>query len=180
MSKLALERLRELLAGDLLEQHDFRGDETAVLPRARLVEAVRLLKEHPDLRFDQLTDLTAVDLLPRTLRFEVVYHLHSLSTRQRVRLKVQLAEGDAVVPTLTGLYPIADWLEREVWDLYGIRFEGHPELRRLLLYESFEGHPLRKDYAKERRQPLARRPEEEIAEVLERRGRARDLPDPTE
>jgi NADH-quinone oxidoreductase subunit C len=180
MSKLALEKLREHLGEELLESHDFRGDETVVVARERIVETCRFLKEHPDLRFTMLADLTAVDLLPSEPRFEVVYHLHSIPSRARVRLKVRLPEEDPVVPTLCGLYAIANWLEREVYDLYGIRFDGHPDLRRILLYESFEGHPLRKDYEKDRHPPLSRRPEAEIEAVLARSGRARPLPEPTE
>ena len=106
-----------------------------------------------------LMDLTAVDYqkFPGREdgpRFDVVYHLYSIPHNHRVRLKVQVEEDDAWVPTATGLWPIANWLEREVWDMFGIRFEGHPDLRRLLLYEEFVGHPLRKDYPITRRQPL--------------------------
>jgi NADH-quinone oxidoreductase subunit C len=101
-----------------------------------------------------LIDLTAVDYLPREPRFEVVYHLHSISINHRVRIKLLVPEGEPEVDSATDLWSSANWLEREVWDLYGIRFAGHPDLRRLLLYEQFEGHPLRKDYPKERRQPL--------------------------
>jgi NADH-quinone oxidoreductase subunit C len=106
-----------------------------------------------------LADLTAVDYLRYPgredgPRFEVVYHLYSLRHNHRLRVKVRLDEDDAVVPTATSLWPIANWLEREVWDMFGIRFDGHPDLRRLLMYEEFVGHPLRKDYPIDRRQPL--------------------------
>jgi NADH-quinone oxidoreductase subunit C len=83
-----------------------------------------------------------------------VYHLYSLGHNHRLRVKVRVEEDDAVVPTAVALWPIADWLEREVWDMFGVRFEGHPDLRRLLMYEEFVGHPLRKDYPINRRQPL--------------------------
>lgn len=87
-------------------------------------------------------------------RFDVVYHLHSLTHNHRIRLKVPLAAQDAVAPSLTGLWPSADWFEREVWDMFGIRFTGHPNLKRILMYEPFEGHPLRKDYPVYKRQPI--------------------------
>ena len=106
------------------------------------------------LEFEMLTDLTAVDYLPRTPRFEVVYHLFSPARGQRVRVKAPVPEEEASIASAVDLFPSANWMEREVWDLYGIRFEGHPDLRRILLYEEFQGHPLRKDYPKERRQPL--------------------------
>ena len=106
-----------------------------------------------------LMDLTAVDYLTYpgredAPRFEVVYHLYSVPHNHRVRIKAGVEEDDAVVPTAVPLWPIADWLEREVWDMFGLRFAEHPDLRRLLLYEQFEGHPLRKDYPVSKRQPL--------------------------
>jgi NADH-quinone oxidoreductase subunit C len=101
-----------------------------------------------------LSDVTAVDLLPRAPRFEVVYHLYSVARNHRVRVKAPVPEDDPELHSVEALYASANWMEREVWDMYGIRFAGHPDLRRLLLYEEFEGHPLRKDYAKEKRQPL--------------------------
>jgi NADH-quinone oxidoreductase subunit C len=111
------------------------------------------------LAFDVLMDLTAVDYskFPGREdgpRFEVVYHLYSLAHNHRLRVKVRVDEDDPVVPTAVALWPIANWYEREVWDMFGVRFEGHPDLRRLLMYEEFVGHPLRKDYPINRRQPL--------------------------
>jgi NADH-quinone oxidoreductase subunit C len=87
-------------------------------------------------------------------RFEVVYHLYSVAHNHRLRVKAGVDEDDPVVPSAVPLWPIANWFEREVWDMFGVRFTGHPDLRRLLLYEAFEGHPLRKDYPVNRRQPL--------------------------
>jgi NADH-quinone oxidoreductase subunit C len=101
-----------------------------------------------------LVDLTAVDYLGETPRFEVVYHLLSLKHNHRVRIKARVLESAPEIDTVISVWPAAGWMEREVWDLYGIRFRGHPDLRRILLYEEFEGHPLRKDYPKEKRQPL--------------------------
>ena len=129
--------------------------------RESLGDVLRHCREAPALGFDMLTDLTAVDYLAFPgredgPRFEVVYHLYSLRHHHRLRVKVRVEEDDALVPTAVPLWPIANWLEREVWDMFGIRFEGHPDLKRLLLYEEFVGHPLRKDYPINRRQPLIR------------------------
>jgi NADH-quinone oxidoreductase subunit C len=101
-----------------------------------------------------LTDLTVVDYLGDELRFEVVYHLYSVTHNHRLRVKARVGEAEPELASLTPIYASADWMEREAYDLYGIRFTGHPNLRRILLYDEFEGHPLRKDYPKERRQPL--------------------------
>lgn len=131
-----------------------RGQAVVVVPRDGLLEVLRALREDAPTRFDRLVDLTAVDYLGRTPRFEVVYELHSLVHGHRLRVKVGLAEDDASVPTASGLWKAALWAEREVFDLFGIRFDGHPDLRRILLYPEFEGHPLRKDYELMRRHPL--------------------------
>ena len=96
----------------------------------------------------------AVDWPDRLLRFELVYHLYSLGRNRRLRIKAGVSEASPEIDSLCELWPSANWMEREAWDLYGVRFRGHPDPRRLLLYEEFEGHPLRKDYPKERRQPL--------------------------
>lgn len=154
-----LTRLGERFGRSMLETHAHRGQHTAVVAREAIRDVLRVCRDEPALAFDMLMDLTAVDY--RTYpgredgpRFEVVYHLYSLGHNHRLRLKVPLDEDDAVVPTAVELWPIADWWEREVWDMFGIRFAGHPDLRRLLLYEEFVGHPLRKDYPINRRQPL--------------------------
>lgn len=154
-----LARLQERFGSRITETHAHRGDHTAVVERGAIVEALRFCRDEPDLRFDMLMDLTAVDYSTfhgreDGPRFEVVYHLYSVPHNHRVRLKVRVEEDDAVVPTAVGLWPIANWFEREVWDMFGVRFEGHPDLRRLLMYEEFQGHPLRKDYPIDRRQPL--------------------------
>jgi NADH-quinone oxidoreductase subunit C len=150
----ALRRLLEAFGGDVLSTHAQHGDATAVVERGRILEVLARLRDDPHLDFDMLTDLCAVDWLPDVPRFEVVYHLYSVSLHHRLRVKVGVPEDDPVVDSAVALYASANWMEREVWDLYGIRFEGHPDPRRLLLYEEFEGHPLRKDYPKTRRQPL--------------------------
>jgi NADH-quinone oxidoreductase subunit C len=150
----ALRRLIETLPDAVAETHARLSDATAVVERARIREVLTLLRDDPQLCFEMLVDVTAVDYLPRTPRFEVVYHLYSVSKNHRVRIKARVPEESPSVPSSSDLYPSANWMEREVWDMYGIRFEGHPDPRRLLLYEEFVGHPLRKDYPKEKRQPL--------------------------
>ena len=153
-----LARLLRGVPGAVLATHAERGDLTAIVDSTRLLEALRFLQSDPATAFDMLIDLTAVDYqgYPERSgpRFEVVYHLYSLERNARLRIRTgaggESPEVDSVIP----LWPAANWMEREVWDLYGIRFRGHPDLRRILLYDEFEGHPLRKDYPKERRQPL--------------------------
>ena len=154
-----LERLRDRFGTRIVETHDFRGDHTAVVERAALLAVLGTCRAEAELAFDVLMDLTAVDYSRYPgredgPRFEIVYHLYSLAGNHRLRIKVRVEEDDAGVPTAVPLWPIADWFEREVWDMFGVRFEGHPDLRRLLLYEEFVGHPLRKDYPIARRQPL--------------------------
>jgi NADH-quinone oxidoreductase subunit C len=129
---------------------------TVYVRRERLVETCRVLRDAPELQFSFLAEVTAADYLPREPRFEVVYHLACLGTPgfptdvpsapARLRVKVSVTGGDAHVPTVAEVWPAAGWLEREVWDLVGIVFDGHPDLRRLLMPEDWEGHPLRKDY----------------------------------
>ena len=154
-----LARLTERFRERILETHDRLGDHTAVVDRAAITESLRFCRDDPELRFEMLMDLTAVDYLKFPgredgPRFEVVYHLYSVSHNHRLRIKAVLEEDDAVIPTVVHLWPIANWFEREVWDMFGIRFEGHPDLRRLLMYDEFQGHPLRKDYPVTKRQPL--------------------------
>lgn len=147
--------LRERLGEKMLDSHAFRGDETIVIARQGLREVFSLLKQDPQLDCNFLTDITAVDYLGKKQpRFEVVYHLYSFRDKRRLRVKVPVPEEEPVVDSLVPLWKGANWLEREVWDMFGIRFEGHPDLRRVLLYEEFQGHPLRKDYPVNQRQPL--------------------------
>ena len=149
-----LRRVLELLPDAVQETHARLGDATARVDPARIVEVLRLLRDDPELEFEMLTDVTAVDYVGEVPRFEVVYHLYSVAKNHRVRIKARVAEDAPEIESAVSLWPSADWMEREVWDLYGIRFRNHPDLRRILLYEQFDGHPLRKDYPKEKRQPL--------------------------
>ncbi len=118
---------------------------TIYVPADRLVDTCRALRDADGLRFTTIIEITAADYLPRQPRFEVVYHLLSISRRARVRLKVRVADGGSL-PTVQGVWKGAGWLEREVWDMFGIVFDGHPDLRRLLMPEDWDGHPARKDY----------------------------------
>lgn len=132
--------------GDAIEEVSERLNETTVLvKRDSIVDVCRFLKD--DGQFNLLSDLTGVDRgIEEELRFEVNYHLTSLPKRLRVRLKVRVSEEDCNVPTVTELWPTANWHERETFDLVGIRFEGHPDLRKILTPPDLEGHPLRKDF----------------------------------
>ena len=126
----------------------------------RVVERQELLKTAQTLKnegFDVLMDLFGVDFLhweEKALRFEVVYNFYSTEKKERIFLKVGVPEKDPVVDSVTALWPAANWYEREVWDMFGIQFKGHPNLKRILMYEEFQGHPLRKDYPYNKRQPL--------------------------
>jgi len=149
--QLALDKLKAQFGESLLETSTFRGDETAVVTREKIVTILRFLKETPGLQFDMMMDLGGVDYPDREERFEVVYHLYSTVTHKRIRLKIRTKEG-VPVPSITTLYKAANWFEREAFDMFGIRFDGHPNLKRILLFDEFEGHPLRKDY------PVNKRP----------------------
>jgi len=138
--------LAPAVPGARLEDGQALDQPTIVVPREHLVPACRALRDQPGLRFDVLADMTAVDRWPGEPRFEVVYHLLSTSAPARLRLEVALDRDDAHVPTVRGVWESAGWLEREVWDLFGVVFDGHGDLRRLLMPEDWDGHPLRKDY----------------------------------
>ena len=142
---LTVRKLRERFPEAILSAKSFRNEITVVVTPSEIVRVCRHLKEDPDLRYDFLSDLTAVDRLREHPRFEVVYHLYSLQFKRRVRLKVLVEEGEAV-PSVTQVWGTADWHEREVYDMFGVGVEGHPDLRRILMPEDWEGHPLRKDY----------------------------------
>jgi len=148
--------LRQSVPGAAFDAGAATDMPTVLVPRDRLVESMTALRDHPALQFSLLADLTAADYLPRAPRFEVVYHLVCLGTPgspaadtpppARLRVKVPVPNDDPHVPTVAGVWPAAGWLEREVWDMFGIVFDGHADLRRLLMPEDWEGHPLRKDF----------------------------------
>ena len=160
MSNAALTKLSgKAPEGAILETASYVGDEMVLVAREHLHAVLKLCKEDESLDFSMLTDVTAVDWLGTDPRFEVIYHLYSIEHKHRLRIKVGVPEDDAVVASACDLWLAANWGEREVYDLYGIRFEGHPDLRRILMYDEFIGYPLRKDYPRNGRQPLLRRPD---------------------
>jgi NADH-quinone oxidoreductase subunit C len=139
--------LQEALPGAQIERVPSVDLQTTMYVSREDVPAVaRALRDRPDLAFDLLAEITAVDFWPREPRFELVYILVSIPNRLRLRMKVRLFGADAHVSSMIGVWPAANWLEREVWDLFGISFDGHPDPRRLLMPEDWEGYPLRKDY----------------------------------
>lgn len=148
-----LARIKDQFQEDIVELHQQLGQDTVIVSRSALVKLARFLKEEPELQYNYLMDLTAVDYFKRKPRFEVVYHFLSLKNRFRVRVKVPVGEPDPELDSLVSLWPSANWYEREVYDMFGIKFQGHPNLKRILMYPEFEGHPLRKDYPIDRRQP---------------------------
>lgn len=157
MSKALIELVKKNFPDAVLESHSQLGDDTLVLAPASWKEVCRFLKDNQQSDIDMLTDLTAVDYPDRDPRFEVVAHLYSLSRGHRLRLKARVGdrEGETVeLDTLTELWASANWLERECFDMFGVTFVGHPDLRRILLYPEFQGYPLRKDYPAEKIQPL--------------------------
>jgi NADH-quinone oxidoreductase subunit C len=121
------------------------GDWSVIVSRERLLDVMRWLRDDPSARFDFCSDVTASDWPARADRFDVVYMLYSVPYRHRVRVKVRTGESDPV-PSVSGIWPAANWLEREVWDMFGVRFEGHPDPRRILMPDEWQGHPQRKDY----------------------------------
>lgn len=172
MAQSLIDLLRSVKPAAILGSHALAGDMTVVVKRDHLLDVMTFLRDDPRCRMDVLVDVTAVDYseydpalrvavtpldagksedLPR---FEVVYHLLSMPHRNRIRVKVTVAEDDFHVPTLCGLWISANWGEREAYDMFGVKFDGHPDLRRVLMYEEFVGHPLRKDFPQRGYQPL--------------------------
>ncbi|MBN2242621.1 MAG: NADH-quinone oxidoreductase subunit C [Acidobacteria bacterium] len=151
-SEFSLQLLRENHPEGILDTLLPQGDATAVVRPEFLTKIMDFLKNDSRLLFNVLMDMTAVDYYERKPRFDVVYHLLSLSFNRRLRVKLPVAEGKPV-DSLTPFWGCANWLEREVWDMFGIPFSGHPDLKRILMYDEFEGHPLRKDYPLKKRQP---------------------------
>jgi len=143
---MKLDALRARFGTALGEPATFRGETTLTVDRDSLVALCECLRDDEPLAFDFLADLCGVDRRPAAPRFEVVYHLYSVRHGHRLRVKVALGEEDPVIDSVTGVWETADWHERECFDLFGIRFRNHPDLRRILLPDDFEGHPLRKDF----------------------------------
>jgi NADH-quinone oxidoreductase subunit C len=151
------EQVKRKFGDAVLSTHADFGDQTVLLRKESALEVMRWLRDDPSMLFNFMMDLTAVDYLgkkPGDQRFEVVYHLYSLKHNHRIRVKAPVEEDDPTIDSVVSIWKGADWFEREAWDLYGIIFKGHPNLKRILLYEEFVGHPLRKEYPIRKRQPL--------------------------
>lgn len=143
------ELVRQALPDALLDVREFRGETTLVVAPEALVQVARFLRDTRGLVYNFLSDISAVDYYPeatRPGRFGVSYHLYSHLYSRRLRVKVFVQEDDTTVPSVTGVWPGADWLEREIFDMMGITFEGHPDLRRVLMPQDWEGYPHRRDY----------------------------------
>jgi NADH-quinone oxidoreductase subunit C len=149
-----LETVRARFGERLQESSEPLEEPTIVVDPTKALDVLRELRDGPDTAFEMLMDLTAVDYLGRKPRYEVVLQLYSLSKNHRLRVKIPVDDPDPSVPSMTPLWGSANWLEREAYDMYGVRFAGHPDLRRILMYPEFEGYPLRKDYPVMKRQPL--------------------------
>lgn len=175
MSQLALDRLQAVFGGAILETHSTLGDDTARVNPSRWREIAAFCKQDADLAFDMLIDLTAVDYPDHEERLEVVMHLRSVRHGHRLRLKARIGEQELPttatpeIDSVTSVWAGANWLERECYDMFGVRFLGHPDMRRILMYPEFEGHPLRKDYPAQKTQPLvAYRTEEQAGVPLDK------------
>jgi len=145
-ANVVAECLRSWNPKAVAEAVEIRGETTIVVPRELLRATAERCREEAKLQYNLLTDATCVDRYPAEPRFELNYHLVSIPRREKVRLRVRLAGSDPVVDSLVPVWPGANWLEREIFDLFGIRFAGHPDLRRILLPDDWEGYPLRRDY----------------------------------
>lgn len=157
MSERILEVLKQRFGGAILECHSQFGDDTAVVAPGAWKDVCRFLRDDAAMNFDMFVDLCAVDFPTQTPRIEVVLHLYSIAQRHRVRLKTRIGDEEMTsceVDSVSDLWPGANWFERETYDLMGVTFRGHPDLRRILMYPEFEGHPLLKDYPADRTQPL--------------------------
>jgi NADH-quinone oxidoreductase subunit C len=176
LSKFALDRIATKYPVAVLERYtDRTGGEWATVDSEAIREIASELKNDPELDFKLFLSLDAVDrllLANSDPRFEVIYVLYSLHRREHVRVKCRVPDSKPELPSLTPVFQGANWWERLVWDFYGIRFNGHPDLRRILLYEEFKGYPLRKDYPLRGRQPLI--PERPIEDIF--RGPGTNVP----
>ena len=144
-TNLAVKKLKEKFPASVLEVTTFRGEVTITVSKEEIVEVCKFLHSDPDLQYHLLTDLCGLDFFPQIPRFGVVYLLCSLKNNQRLRLKTRVKENESI-PSVESIWKVANWYEREVYDLFGIPFENHPDLRRILLWDGYEGYPLRKDY----------------------------------
>ena len=149
-----LSKIEAAFPGKIVEQRSVHECDVIVLKRDDALEIFTSLRRQPEFAFNMLSDLTATDFLGQEPRFELVYILYSIAHNQRLQVRIRVPEDDAWAASVSALWKSGDWLEREVWDMFGIKFANHPDLRRILMYEEFTGHPLRKDYPVNKRQPL--------------------------
>ena len=147
-TNLAVRKLKEKFPNSISEVTIFRGEVTVTVSKAEVFEICKFLHSDPDLQYHLLTDLCGLDFFPQAPRFGVVYLLCSIKNNQRLRLKARVGEMESI-PSVESIWKVANWYEREAYDLFGILFENHPDLRRILLWDGYEGHPLRKDYPAE-------------------------------
>ncbi len=149
-----VEKIKDKFPQAIEEVVLFRDEYTIRVKREHLLEVFRFLKEEPEYGFNFLSDLCGVDYMGREPRFEVVYHLYSMEHKHRLRMKVSLSEEDLTIPSVVSLWRTANWHERECYDLLGIKFSDHPDLRRILTPDGFKDHPLRKDFPLRGRQTM--------------------------
>ena len=165
MAKPVIDALVARFPADVTEPYEgLDGDDCAFVNKDRITEVCRFLKSDPAMDFNLAPYITAVDYLGAEPRFEVVYNVLSTRRNHRVRLRVRVPESDLEVPSVTPVWKGANWFERYCFDMYGIRFRDHPDPRRLLMYDEFVGHPLRKDYPLRGRQPLV--PERQVKDIF--------------
>lgn len=156
-------KIKDRFPDTVIESKCFRDETTIVVKKESIVDVCKFLKNDKSLRFNYLSDLCGVDKLAVNNTFEIVYHLYSLIRNNRIRLKAQIPNSERPsIATVFPVWPTANWHEREVYDMFGVVFEGHPDMRRILTPEGFEGHPLRKDYPVNKRQP------EDLREIYRR------------
>jgi len=159
------ERLKERFLSEVVDVREFRDQVFITLKRERIVDVCRFLKDEPEIQMDFLVDLCGVDYPDRGYRFEVIYNLFSMKFRHRIILKALIPEDDPTIDSVTPLWHTANWHEREVCDMFGIVFNGHPDLRRILMPEDWVGFPLRKDYPLTGREDREYKPYEELREL---------------
>ncbi len=144
--RLVVDKINAALPEAIEETLDFRGEQTLFIKKDQIKAVCQLLRDDADLQYNFLSDINADDLLPDFPRFAINYQIYSISNQHRIRLRVYVEDPDNGPETMASVWPIATWLETEVWDLMGVRFKGNGSLRRLFMPEDWQGHPLRKDY----------------------------------
>ncbi len=142
---ILVKNIKNKFGPSILDTIIFRDEVTHLIRKDSLLDICRFLKNDTELQFNFLSDIAGVDYFPQKPRFEIVHHLYSIPQKHRLRLKVKVEDGE-VVPSVTSIWKAADWAEREAYDMFGIRFEGHPNLKRIYMPDDWEGFPLRKDY----------------------------------